>query len=188
MPRMASFSWHARPLGCPERRIMEEHTNHHLKRCSSCRQEKPLGQFYRNKSTLDGLNYSCMPCALQSVKDSQKRHRVSTAVRRRAFYQKEKNKLRRKSRRYGKRFPAKIKAHNDLYRQTHKVEKASHNLVNNAIRAGRLNRRPCEICGSVELIHAHHEDYNEPLVIRWLCASHHKQLHSGHFILLAKVS
>jgi len=33
------------------------------------------------------------------------------------------------------------------------------------------------VCGSSEYIHAHHDDYDKPLDVRWLCAAHHKQWH-----------
>lgn len=46
-----------------------------------------------------------------------------------------------------------------------------------AIRAGKLIRLSCEVCGAAEA-QAHHDDYSKPLDIRWLCRSHHKLHHS----------
>ena len=51
-------------------------------------------------------------------------------------------------------------------------------IVRKAIKEGILEKECCEICGSNERIHAHHEDYYEPLRIRWLCDYHHNRLHS----------
>jgi hypothetical protein len=48
-----------------------------------------------------------------------------------------------------------------------------------AIREGQLTRQACERCGSNENIHGHHDDYGKPLVIRWLCARHHGEVHPG---------
>lgn len=45
-------------------------------------------------------------------------------------------------------------------------------LVTHALQFGWLKRHPCEICGEVH-VHAHHEDYYEPLRVRWLCAKCH---------------
>lgn len=45
-----------------------------------------------------------------------------------------------------------------------------------AIRTGLLTRQPCEVCGSVE-VEAHHDDYNLPLEVRWLCPAHHRAIH-----------
>ncbi|MGD9564474.1 MAG: hypothetical protein AB7W44_19625 [Pyrinomonadaceae bacterium] len=48
--------------------------------------------------------------------------------------------------------------------------------VGNAIRSGKLDRQPCERCGS-KRAHAHHEDYSKPLEVKWLCATHHSARH-----------
>lgn len=36
-----------------------------LKKCSKCKVEKPCSEFYKNKSTTDGLNYQCKECKLE---------------------------------------------------------------------------------------------------------------------------
>ncbi len=46
---------------------------------------------------------------------------------------------------------------------------------NHAIRDGRLERESCEICG--EKAEAHHPDYEQPRLVRWLCKEHHWQVH-----------
>lgn len=48
--------------------------------------------------------------------------------------------------------------------------------VRNAVRAGKLTKCPCEICGAME-VEAHHDDYSKPLVVRWLCRVHHNEMH-----------
>ena len=53
---------------------------------------------------------------------------------------------------------------------------AAHDLVKKAVRAGRLQKKPCEFCGKLD-VHAHHDDYDKPLEVRWLCAFHHKFVH-----------
>lgn len=47
-----------------------------------------------------------------------------------------------------------------------------------ALKSGELVRQPCEKCGTTERIHAHHDDYSKPLVVRWLCQKHHNQYHA----------
>jgi len=46
-----------------------------------------------------------------------------------------------------------------------------------AIAAGRLVRRPCEVCGAPK-VDAHHDDYSRPLEVRWLCRTHHREHHA----------
>lgn len=40
-----------------------------------------------------------------------------------------------------------------------------------------IPRQPCEVCGAFPHVEGHHEDYNEPLIITWLCKTHHKKRH-----------
>lgn len=44
---------------------------------------------------------------------------------------------------------------------------------------GQIKKLPCEVCGSVE-VHAHHDNYNEPFAIRWLCNYHHNEWHKNN--------
>ena len=46
------------------------------------------------------------------------------------------------------------------------------------LRRGLLKPKPCEFCGSVE-VQMHHDDYDQPLVVRWLCAWCHNLLHKA---------
>lgn len=48
-----------------------------------------------------------------------------------------------------------------------------------AIREGVLTRQPCETC-SAEPTEAHHDDYEKPLDVRWLCKSCHRAWHKEH--------
>lgn len=43
-------------------------------------------------------------------------------------------------------------------------------------RRGKLERKPCEACGSAES-QMHHDDYNKPLDVRWFCRPCHLGLH-----------
>lgn len=53
---------------------------------------------------------------------------------------------------------------------------SAYQKVRKAIKAGRLIKKACEICGDPKS-HAHHEDYSKPLEVKWLCALCHKQAH-----------
>jgi hypothetical protein len=51
------------------------------------------------------------------------------------------------------------------------------NMVNNAVRDGKLKKWPCQVCGNPKSV-AHHADYDNPLGVVWLCQAHHKQAHA----------
>lgn len=56
------------------------------------------------------------------------------------------------------------------------LKRAAQISVGNALRDGKLARKPCEVC-SAERAHAHHDDYTKPLDVRWLCTTHHAEWH-----------
>lgn len=59
-----------------------------------------------------------------------------------------------------------------------KARLRANRAVFRAIMTGKLKRLPCEICGG-RPAEGHHEDYNKPLEVIWLCMRHHREIH-GH--------
>lgn len=53
---------------------------------------------------------------------------------------------------------------------------AARRLVGREIELGRIKRLPCEACGYLD-VHAHHDDYDKPREVRWLCEAHHLEAH-----------
>lgn len=43
-------------------------------------------------------------------------------------------------------------------------------------RRGLLERKPCEVCGTLENLERHHDDYSKPLQVRWHCRKHHLEI------------
>lgn len=52
----------------------------------------------------------------------------------------------------------------------------ANSLVNRAVSRGDIKRKPCEVCGE-QKAEAHHDDYNKPLEVRWLCRECHGKWH-----------
>ena len=48
--------------------------------------------------------------------------------------------------------------------------------ISQAKKSGELKQKPCEVCGRIDSI-AHHDGYNKPLDVRWLCRPCHYQRH-----------
>lgn len=55
---------------------------------------------------------------------------------------------------------------------------AAHNAVALAVKAGKLKKQPCSVCGA-KVAYAHHEDYSKPLDVIWFCGQHHGEHHAG---------
>lgn len=73
---------------------------------------------------------------------------------------------------------------NHFYRGGHQYDERVHAIVTRAIESGILVRQPCESCGASGVqadgrnkIEGHHDDYNKPLEVRWLCQSCHFKWH-----------
>lgn len=45
-----------------------------------------------------------------------------------------------------------------------------------AVKNGEIKKTPCEMCGN-EKVEGHHDDYNYPKQVRWLCTKCHKKWH-----------
>jgi len=54
----------------------------------------------------------------------------------------------------------------------------AHLAVRRALVSGTLQKQACEVCGHAA-VDAHHDRYDEPLNVRWLCRRHHVRLHQG---------
>ena len=120
--------------------------------CGLCKQEKPVSEFYTSRRC--GYQWKCKPCHLGGNKGYLKEYFSRPEIKERA------NVLHKE---YRKRPDVSVK---DFARQ----------CLANEIRARRINREPCVMCGAKQS-HGHHEDYNQPLLIVWLCATCHRQLH-----------
>ncbi len=82
----------------------------------------------------------------------------------------------RKQKRYGE--------DNHLYRGGPLADSRALTYVNRAIQRGEITPTPCEVCGAESrgadgrrLVHAHHDDYNFPDRVRFLCQTCHYEWH-----------
>lgn len=62
------------------------------------------------------------------------------------------------------------------WRRANPAKYDAHLAVQRAVKAGELEKQTCEVCGLVA-VDAHHDQYDEPLKVRWLCRRHHTRLH-----------
>ncbi len=63
-------------------------------------------------------------------------------------------------------------------RKKNKLKVNARTAVYRAVRAGRIQKLPCERCGSTE-VEAHHHDYEKRFDVIWLCRKHHDDLHQS---------
>lgn len=152
-----------------------------MKVCSSCNVEKNLSDFYKMERMKDGHLNKCKEC----VKSRVKKHRDENIESIRS-YDKTRSRLQHRviaRAEYAKTDAGKVaiaKAKSN-YRDRNPMIRASHVIVGNAVRDGRLKKPSiCSCCGSSKNIEGHHDDYTRPLDVRWLCSKCHKDWHKNH--------
>ena len=65
---------------------------------------------------------------------------------------------------------------NDLKSMGLEPRYQAHLAVQRALMSGALEKQACEVCGAAK-VDAHHDRYDEPLNVRWLCRCHYVKLH-----------
>lgn len=68
------------------------------------------------------------------------------------------------------------KRHSELTTEQKKKANAR-SYLNVYIKRGKIIRKPCEKCGAGHT-EGHHEDYNKPLEVIWLCRECHLDIHN----------
>ena len=130
-----------------------------MKRCPHCRQMQ--GEFRRNRKSVDGLHSWCIECERARGRLWREQHLEQVRA-----------KARRKNARPLPRAPT---------RDVPRLARAAHMYIKKEVRDGRLVRPvECPRCGSRDYkVHAHHEDYNKPAEVTWLCAKCHRRHHAA---------
>jgi hypothetical protein len=123
--------------------------------CKKCHAEKAPIEFYVGRVV-------CKACVCASVRANRK----AKIDQYRAYESRRAEQLHRRD------LNRKVSA---AWRNDNPQARAAQVFVGNAIRGGRLQRWPCEICGNKA--HAHHPHYGAPLLVTWLCPTHHKAAH-----------
>ena len=134
------------------------------KPCRDCGITKPLTNFYKHPEMRDGHLHSCKECR----KGYGRRHYQDIG----GTAEADRNRQQRSERR------AQKVASMQKHRAKNPLKYKARNAVSNALRDGRLIRKPCEVCGNPH-VQAHHSDYSKPLDVRWLCFEHHREDEHG---------
>lgn len=149
-----------------------------LKTCKKCLVSKDRGDFYAHKMMGDGLLSFCKEC----VKERIAAHRDRNIERIRDY---DRGRYRTN--------PHRQQQLKELAMQSNKdqAKRKAHYLTGNAVRDGRLVRPDhCSICSRECKPEAHHDDYSNPLDVRWMCRSchrrHHRLLSLGKIVVIPK--
>lgn len=134
-------------------------------RCSSCKEWLSADRFYSDKRTPNGLKAQCKAC------------HTATSIRTRDA-ENHRAKRRESARRAYAKNPEKLRAAWRNRPQRTGPKPVARQMVYLALRIGALVRpEVCECCGERKKLTAHHEDYQKPLDVQWLCHLCHAEKH-----------
>jgi len=133
--------------------------------CKYCKEVKAAADFFSNNKS------RCKACCnifqLEWKRKNPEKHRVLTARTREGRKDKQNE--------YYKAWYLKNGRNRD------KKKQLAHSMVMLAVRSGELIRPEiCTDCKNPNKIEGHHNDYNKPLEVIWLCNRCHRKLHTGY--------
>ena len=147
-----------------------------MKRCTRCLQEKPATAEYfcKDRRKPVGLSSECRGCHKLFTQAYYQKHKEEVLRRTTNWAKSHRQKRREIDSKWSKANPQKLK----LKRLRHPEKYRARYILNNAIKSKEIVKpKTCERCGGTGRIHGHHDNYQEPLTVIWLCASCHRKRH-----------
>lgn len=158
------------------------------KRCTLCKAVKPLSSFYKWIRGHDGYTSHCKDC-IKSYYTSEHARKLARKRAKKYYYVQGGREYNRRYYRSDRgkevlcKFRKSLKGKKSQAREYARKRKLGLDKIYKLV-AKELPRSPCEVCGKTIGVHAHHDDYSKPLLVRWLCARHHMQIHKPKKIIV----
>lgn len=166
-----------------------------MKKCSRCKIEKDLKSFGNNKKSKDRLWCYCKSCVSELgkkerqenpekfreiCKKTYEKHKERKKAEQREYYWKNHNEVKERANKRSQtpEFREQRRKYYAENKEWIKKQHQAHQLVQYAIKLGILKKYLyCEECGLTDLIiDGHHENYDEPLKVKWVCRKCHRKL------------
>lgn len=150
-----------------------------MKKCFKCGMLKELNEFYKHPQMSDGHVNKCKECNKKDVRDNRQ-DKIDYYIE----YDRQRDSLPHRvelKRRYGKTPQGKenLNKYRKKWLESNTIKRSAQIILGNAVKRGALIKpRECQECGNEnKRIHGHHDDYNYPMVVRWLCPKCHTKWH-----------
>lgn len=152
---------------------------HNSKICFKCNVHQPLTEFYAHKQMADGHLNKCKTCTKRDTKenieknpeyyreyDKQRANLPHRAEARLKYSQTEDGKKN-------------IRKAKEKWSEENLIKRSASKIIENAVRDGKIIKPDsCSECGvKPSRLHGHHDDYNYPMTVRWLCSKCHTKWH-----------
>ena len=143
------------------------------KNCFKCGKKKKLSEFYKHKMMKDGHLNKCKTCARQDAAERELHLRLTDPK----WLSRERERCREKqriARINGTAKPTSYEARKRWVEENRHKTRA-HNKARRALLSGKIIKPSnCSSCGKLtKKIEMHHDDYDKPLQVRWLCTKCH---------------
>lgn len=177
-----------------------------MKTCARCKLEKDESGFNKCKQKKDGLSVYCKICKSLEFKKYNKENREKCAEKLRKWREKNPHKNKEYSETYRIKNKDKIVAcrstpearkkirdlskkwhqenkdraneNNKIWKRKNYLKVSAQRKVKNELKRKRMIRPLiCEKCLKQCKPDGHHEDYNKPLIVQWLCKTCHFKAH-----------
>ena len=162
------------------------------KTCTKCENKKEITEFNKN---INGIESRCKSCKadydkkhyllnrqkyLSASRKNYYENRDRCLIEQKRYYNKNRERILSSTTPYKylsdeeklRRFHSNL----EWRKRNHEKHKA-HWTVQNGIKTGKLTKDTCFVCDCKKDIHAHHDNYDFPLEITWLCRSCHNMWH-----------
>jgi len=110
-----------------------------LKRCSKCKQWKPLSKFGKHKDSKDGLRYWCKECEALYYQKCHRKNKKQLNKRSREYYYANRERMIKQSREYYKSHRKQITEYQHKYDLEHKKEKRRRDSIRRGLGYNPLN-------------------------------------------------
>ncbi|OTZ47830.1 hypothetical protein [Bacillus thuringiensis] len=182
-----------------------------MKECTLCKETKSLEDFpFNSRPKKDGTRSKSARCK-QCTKEASRKHKQKhyennkqayydrnksrreadpngTAEYQRNYYRENRDELLEKQKAYSQTeagLEARQRAYTNYRNTTEgKMKEKARAAVNHAVRDGKLIKPDCcDLCKTEGPVEGHHEDYEKPLEVIWVCKQCHEDIHhlnEGH--------
>lgn len=157
-------------------RYVEKRDGALYQRCYECREILISNEFYRDRSASYGIKGTCKKCMKKKrLSESNKERRENDLLKKRIFYRNNKKKW------HKYKNTSRKKSKNEIKNPTEIKKEKARRTLRHAVRDGCVIKpKYCSRCLRPfprRLIHGHHDDYDKPLLVVWLCSPCHGEKH-----------
>lgn len=163
---------------------LRSNKKHYVSECKICSAKRSNDWYWANKQR-----------SLDSRKKYYEEHREESLAKWKERYERDKDRILKRSRElnktlerrekanarmreWNKKNPEKLREKQKIWLEKNPEKRKAHQYVMWAIKLNVIQKpSECQHCGECKKIEAHHEDYEKPLQVLWLCKLCHEKEH-----------